>query len=154
MTTPDAHTWDLIRTRLEHNGHMIRGITRRARATNCRCGAPTITGLDADRCALLATVDPRPLTPTGEALAHIAGRNTWTLHQIGNRLQLDYRDHWAIRATPANGTTRPLQGPGHTAYDVMAQHVCGTQPPWPATASRIAHNTHHLDLTPGLPAPF
>ena len=147
--------WEVVRARLEGSGLMVNGRTRRARATNCRCGAPVISGLDADICALVATVDPRPLSAQGEALALITDRRTWTFRTVGERLVLDVRDDYAIRAMPAGGVAR-FSAP----YDVMAEHVCGTRPEWPSAPSRIASSPGAdalalvLSLPADAPAPF
>lgn len=73
-------------------GHLTEtGLGRAARIRTCSCGAPTLSGLDADICALEAHADPDPLTPLGEALAHVEGRRTWAL---------DIRDHTHINRPP------------------------------------------------------
>ena len=78
-----ARTWQRYpeaRDHLERTGRMVAGATRRARAATCRgCGAKVLDGLDADVCALVATVDPTPLTAIGEVLAVLDGRRTFTL---------------------------------------------------------------------------
>jgi hypothetical protein len=90
-------------------------IGRAARAHHCKtCGQLILTGLDNDMCAGVADADPVPLAPLGEALAIIAGRNTYALRKTVDRLELQLRDSWQIAGDPA-GTTR---------YDVVAQHSC------------------------------
>ena len=86
------------------------GIGRRAHIRTCpTCKQPTLTGLDADRCALTATVDPYPLTPHGEVWALSDGRHTYQL-QHG---QLEPRTRWNIPGHPP--------GPDHT---VLTTHRC------------------------------
>lgn len=93
-------------------------IGRRAKVRTCKtCGAVTLVGLDADRCAGEAHVDLRPLTALGEALALLAGRSTYRLRVIG-RLSLDHRTRWHITSTPA----------GRGDFDVLADHVCHSEP--------------------------
>jgi hypothetical protein len=89
-------------------------IGRQVRATVCRtCHAPTLTGLDNDMCAGVAHADPTPLSPLGEALALLGGRNTYTLHQASGRLELQIRDQWQIQGSPAG-----------TRHDVLPAHTC------------------------------
>lgn len=112
-------TW--LRQHLIDTGHLTEtGTSRRARPKTHHCGALILTGLDDDRCAGEATTDPLPLTPLGEALAHLEGRTTYQLTRRG-RLELDQRNQWAITAHPA-GT-----GP----FDVLREHRCDTPPPAP-----------------------
>jgi hypothetical protein len=90
-------------------------IGRGARPARCRhCSCSILTGLDGDRAAGVARVDPLPLAPMGEALAILAGRSTYALHVGAGRCELQIRDQWQIAGTPAG-----------TRYDVMAAHVCG-----------------------------
>lgn len=71
-------------------------MTRRAVDTFCaECWTYTLTGGDADRCALNATVDNSPLSRTGELLAIIAGRQVYALDRAG---ALHRRDRFSIRA--------------------------------------------------------
>lgn len=95
-------------------------IGRTAKLLTHECGAPVLSGLDSDLCAWPATVDPTPLTPTGEMLALLGGRTTydyWTASR-----QLHRRVDVAITGHPATDT-------GSTR--VLATHICGT-PPLPA----------------------
>jgi hypothetical protein len=99
------------------------GLSRKAKMLECRdCRSHVIAGLDADRCAQEAICDPLPLSKHGEALALIAGRNTW--HLLSGRLE--YRDHWRISGHPAGSESRP----------VLANHLCHNQIPsdWIAPA--------------------
>lgn len=91
---------------------------RRARAGACRkCSAPVVRGLDGDMCAFLTATDPRRLTPEGELLALLGGRDTFTLD--GHPPQLTHRTRHDIR-------TRP---PGR--HIVLVEHQCNA-PPLPA----------------------
>lgn len=103
-------TW--LRRRLEATGKWDSdGTTRAARARTCRrCHTRVLVGLDADRCAMTATVDVDELDPVGELTALLAGRETYTLAKDGPRLVLDFRDQWRIAGAP--------RGP------VFATHIC------------------------------
>lgn len=88
---------------------------RYCRARKCRqCRAPVLVGLDGELCSFTAVVDPDPLTPYGEALALLAGRDTYTLRRRAGRFTLTAREVWHI----AGGT------PG----DVVARHHCPALP--------------------------
>jgi hypothetical protein len=70
---------------------------RRARVQVCAvCHRVVIYGLDADRCALTATVDAHPITAAGEVEAIRAGRRTYELA----RMELHPRDRWNIPGRP------------------------------------------------------
>jgi hypothetical protein len=139
-TTP----WHIVEQRLLDTAALVGGVGRRARATHCTtCRTPVITGLDADLAALDATTDPTPLSPLGEALAHIANRRTYALQTEGGRLVLNPRDASRITHRPA-GTHR---------FDVMPEHRCHDQTHLPTIPSRLTHLAA-LDLTAGAPAPF
>lgn len=86
--------------------------TRAARLILCpRCGAPILSGLDADWCALTARVDPTPLTEAGEALALLTGRRTYDLIGRGDERLLSLRE------------TEHIQAPRR--HPVLATHECG-----------------------------
>jgi hypothetical protein len=107
----------LIATLIERGILQIDGVNRRARLRACpRCRAVCLEGLDDDRCAGMARVDPVPLSVLGEVAALMDGLATYELHTPGGRLTLDYRDSWCVQARPAGNTLR---------VDVMAQHRCG-----------------------------
>lgn len=92
-----------------------------------RCGAQVITGWDGERCALFVTLDPSPLTPTGEVAALTAGRATYQMR----RGRIDRRDRWNI--------------PGHPPsldLPVIAEHRC----------DEVIHRQWLLDIPPA-PAP-
>jgi hypothetical protein len=78
---------DWLRRQLEASGHLdTDGVTRQVRSRPCPgCAAPVLVGLDADRCALAATVDPWPVDVHGELTASLAGRATY-----------DLAGHWAL----------------------------------------------------------
>jgi hypothetical protein len=89
-------------------------VGRRARPSRCRhCGWPILVGLDADRCAWVAEVDPLPLAPLGEALALLSGRTTYALFVGAGVCELQVRDRWQIEGSPAG-----------TRNDVYAAHTC------------------------------
>lgn len=145
MGDPTSTPWEVLERHLINAGHLTtEGIGRRAKPRRCRrCGSPTLVGLDADRCALRADVDPQPLTAIGEALAQLEGRRTYALVNDGHRLVLNYRDAGRI-------AHRPAAGPGR--YDVMPTHVCGSISRLPTTTSFITRN---LTVLPqGAPCPF
>lgn len=89
--------------------------TRAVRANIChRCHAEILEGLDDDRAALVARVDPQPVDNLGEYLAIAAGRSTYSLRRVTpRRYELDHRDQWRIR--------------GHQ-WPVHAQHICAAAP--------------------------
>lgn len=113
-------------------------VGRRARATRCRyCPCSILVGLDGDRCAWVARVDPLPLSPIGEALAILSGRTTYALHVGIGRLELQVRDRWQITGAPAG-----------TRYDVLAAHVCG------GVTLPYAPSVNHLSEPPPITPPF
>jgi len=86
--------------------------TRRARELNCpRCGKPVLAGLDADRMAGEAVINPTPITPTQELTEWAAGRRTYTYSPL--RGEIDYRDHGSL--TPST--------------QVHATHTCPKEAP-------------------------
>ena len=91
---------------------------RNTSSRRCRtCKAVTLTGLDEDRCAFQAVVDPTPLTPMGEALALLGGRRTYELRTSTTGLALWLRSKRHISA--------------HKASDkclVVADHECNSAP--------------------------
>lgn len=104
-------------------------VFRTARPAQCRhCSWSILVGLDNDRCALPAHVDPWPLAPIGEALALLSGRTTYALHVGPGLCELQRRDSWQIRGAPAG-----------TRYDVLAAHVCaGVHLPQAPTVNRLS----------------
>jgi hypothetical protein len=62
-----------------HAAH-VEKLTRKARTGPCPgCGAPTMHGLDGDRCALLVRVDAEPVDVTTALLGSLKGRHAYTL---------------------------------------------------------------------------
>jgi len=111
--------WNAIRRILEARGLWdADGVSRRARARLCRCGAPVMVGLDHDNCAMPAICDPAPLNALGEVQALMEGRTTYELSRILNTYVLDYRDADNIKAHPA--------GSG-ALFEVLAAHKCGIE---------------------------
>lgn len=85
-------------------------VSRRASLGRCpACRGVILTGLDDDRCGLLARVDPAPLTTVGEVAALLAGRWTYDARLVDGRVRLDHRDQWKIRVRP---------------WPVLASHAC------------------------------
>jgi hypothetical protein len=80
----------------------------KAAKQRCACGQTILSGLDADRAAFTVEVDPQHLSDSGELLAVIFGRKTYSLN-IGHVLRR--RDQWHLR----NPSNRP----------VLAEHLCG-----------------------------
>src|SRR5262245_8937193 len=94
------------------------GVSRRARATFCRsCGAGILLGLDAPMAGVAVAVDPTPISALGEALALLDSRTTYSLHW-SDHYELHRRDQYSIAAKPA----------GTNAYDILAEHKCGSAP--------------------------
>lgn len=87
------------------------GILRAASLNTCRCGAPLLQGLDADRAALTAIVDIQPIDEIGEAVALVQGRRTYDLVGGYQRKELEYRYEWNIKKK--------------RRYPVLAEHRCG-----------------------------
>lgn len=113
MTVP---TW--LRQQLEDRGLWDSdGTNRVARARRCRtCREYVLVGLDSDHCALPVAVDPDPLSPAGEVAALIAGRATYSLRYLADRLELDRRTQFEIRGDASRDSVR---------HDVLARHQCG-----------------------------
>lgn len=115
--------------------HLIRigrldddGISRRAHARLCRaCGAVTMAGLDDDKVAVTARVDPVPLSPLGEAQVLMSGRRTYALEYTSRGYRLDPRTAAHIRRAPAGSV------PG---IDVVGEHRCGA-PAAPSAQSQV-----------------
>lgn len=102
------------------------GIGRKASIRVHPCQAIVLIGLDADRCAITATVDPYPLTPAGEV---------WALQQQRRTYQLDHgrlepRDRWNIRGKPPSPTRTVLAWHDCTT-PIPAEHRRPTPPPAP-----------------------
>lgn len=101
---------------------------RAAAETVCRhCWARTLSGLDADRCALVAVVDNSPLSRTGELLAVCAGRQVYARDATG---ALHRRDRFSLRSVSRD--------------PIHASHDCATPlpsawllPPPPVSAPSI-----------------
>ena len=91
------------------------GATRRARAVRCEsCHRAVMRGICADYAGYVVDADPTPLSRTGEALALMAGRTTVELRWLTDRYELDLRDHFRIRGSPA----------GTNGIDVLVVHSC------------------------------
>lgn len=133
--------------------HLIRtgratetGLTRRARLRTCPCTQVILAALDDDTCALEVHADPIPLTPLGEALAHIEGRWTYMLTRAGGGWTLDRRDASKITHRPAG--TQPR-------CDVVREHRCRTPRPGdPLTAATSFAEALAPTYPPNSPAPF
>jgi hypothetical protein len=96
------------------------GITRKAKLRTHTCGLLVLTGLDADLAAFPATVDPTPLTTTGEMLALLGNRDTYDYRPTTHELDGPRN---ALRITWAPANTRP-------GIHVLPAHACN-QPPLP-----------------------
>lgn len=117
MSTPDwlrAHLADLGLDNPD-------GISRAAHLAACPdCGRRVLRGLDDDRCAGVATVDPDEIDHIGEYLALKIGLLTYSIRRsasAGGKRQwnLDWRSHQETRFTPN--------------APVVAQHKCGMKIP-------------------------
>jgi hypothetical protein len=85
------------------------GLGRAAQLRTCpRCRQWVVVGVDHHRCALTVTCDPVDLDPIGEAVAVLAGRNTYELWGK----EIERRDAFKI----SGGQHQP----------VIAAHQCGT----------------------------
>ena len=125
---------DWLAQHLVDTGHWdVHGVGRTARGRKChKCKTFILAGLDADRCASSAYADPTPLSALGEAMALVAGRQTYALRRSANGFRLDVRDRWQIASQPA--------GPGRR-FDVIADHVCNDPGP---TGPLLAESIHSL----------
>ena len=115
---------------------------RNARVARCPdCRAQILRGLSDDQCAWTATVDPTPLSPAGEATAHLTGRHTYALcRYLGQQLRLYIRDRWQIKGRPAG---IPITGP--FPQDIVADHVCRQELPGITSAIRPAPARKEMD---------
>lgn len=116
--------WAALEAHLETLGRAdTDGVRRRARYTRHRCGAPVLTGLDADVAGLPVACDVVDLDPASEAAwLVLAGLRTYTVHEYATGLQLNPRDPLRIGGVRQD---RPVVG----------MHECGRAPP-PSTAWR------------------
>ncbi len=106
---PSGHTLANLKTLARRSTE--RGVGY-ARCQTCR--APILYGVDADRCGWLRHVDWTPLDATGELLAVMAGRSTFTLQrQPGGNPKLTIRTAIAIK-----------RGPGIALRDIVPEHRC------------------------------
>ena len=131
--TPPAIELNPRRRRPIHPGnHLASSVPRGVRATWCRhCGAPILTGLDEDVCAVAAWVDLTPLDAMGQMIATLAvpTRSTYTLYvPAGKSARLIRRRWWSH-------TRWPVAGRQHLRYDVVPEHRCNQ--PLPAVPSRL-----------------
>lgn len=134
---------DYIRDRLVRAGLMDddTGATRSARAVRCpKCRRAIFQGIGADWGGYVVQADPEPLSPLGEALALLSGRATVELRWLGDRYELDCRDHFRITGTPA----------GTNGIDILVRHDCALAngPPLPMIES------HLRDLIETAPLPI
>ena len=117
------------------------------RATWCHdCKAPILTGLDELACALQARVDHTPLTPLGEALARIAGQQTYEI-RAGKPPRIVRRNATTITSRPAGATGKPH-------YDVVTTHTCTPTVPDAATTTSRIPAPPDAAFDPTLPPPF
>ena len=87
----------------------------------------TVEGAIVDT-GLPVTLDSRPLSRLGEALALVAGRGTFSLQRFAGRLEIANRDQFRIRGQPA----------GINGVDVLVRHECDKAGnDLPRTASNI-----------------
>jgi hypothetical protein len=103
-------------------------VSRRASSATCRqCHRVMLVGLDADRCALVATVDPAALSAQGEMLAHLLGLRTYSLRWLIDTLEINRRDQWSIKYSPARHCDAPDCPGSRLTYDIVAEHRCSVQ---------------------------
>jgi hypothetical protein len=109
--------WRVIESSLRARGLWNEdGISRRARARFCRkCRAPIMVGLDSDVMGTAAVCDPAPINVLGEVQALMTGRATYALRWLGGRWEIDHRDSFQIKGSPAGSNPR---------YEVLAEHRC------------------------------
>lgn len=101
-------------------------VSRKVKKATCnKCGRDILQGLDHDYCALLAKVDPTPLTRASELEALIAGQRTYGLWTTRDGHELEHRHQWAIGG--------PFNLLGREA--VLADHECDRYWPQPPSIS-------------------
>lgn len=113
---------------------------RNAASRKCRsCKTPVLIGPNDDLAAFIVTVDPTPLSLLGEALALLAGRDTYHLRATrGGGRYLNRRDRWQIAGQPAGSSERLWP------FDVVAGHVCNS-PPLPGIESQLPSKSERKD---------
>lgn len=94
------------------------GVTRKAKLRTHTCGLLVLIGLDADLAAFPATVDPTPLTTTGEMLALLGNRDTYDYRPVTRELDGPRRAN-RITYAPATDTG---------SVRVLPTHVCDAPP--------------------------
>jgi hypothetical protein len=101
--------------------------TRRPQHRTCpTCQETIITGLDAHRAALTVTLDPYPLTPTGEVWALTHHRRTYQITQN----EIEPRTRWNIPGHPPSPTLTVLTA--HACHQpIPHQHRRQEPPPKP-----------------------
>lgn len=115
------------------------GATRRARAVACpSCRRGVMRGIDRAFGGKVVMAEPTPLSNLGEALALMAGRVTVELRWLGDRYEIDRRDHFRIRGSPAETH----------GIDILVVHECelSTGPPLPHTDSTLSDDIRPVPL--------
>lgn len=113
--------------------------TRRARAVLCRhCRRAVMLGITAIPGGLTIQADPSPLSRLGEALALMTGRRTVELRWVGDRYEIDLRDHFRIRGSPA----------GTNGVDVLVVHDCAQAQGLPFVYAESVLRDHELRSIP------
>lgn len=108
--------------------HNPDGVSRAARPTRCPdCRRHVLRGLDDDRCAGVAVVDPHDIDHLGEFLALRIGLHTYSLRRGTNSTG---KAQWNI------DPRYPAEIRAGQEYPVLAQHRCGMAIP-PAATSRL-----------------
>lgn len=93
------------------------GVGKGARPDRCpHCRAHILTGLDAERCALVARVDPHDIDTLGEYLAIRIGAPTYNLHETYSPKG---RKRWELN----HRTLAHIESPRRTP--VLVAHRCG-----------------------------
>ena len=123
---------------------------RRAQTRPCpRCKNQVLTGLDDDACAMDAAVDLPPLTSYTEALALIAGLQTYEVTWNGPRgYHIDKRPIWHISHIPAGE-----KGYADGRRTIHAEHQCNNPTPKTNGAPPPAHHNTNTYTIPDEP-PF
>lgn len=94
---------------------------RHATENHCpRCRLVVLSGLDNDRCALDARVDPWPIDRVTEVLALLAGRRTYEAVRYEGRIELYHRS---------------VDRQGRPGTQVLVEHRCGE--PLPACGNAV-----------------
>lgn len=103
------------------------GVGRRCKVRTCSgCGEHVVRGLDGDRCAVVVSAQPGPISREVEVAAIVLGRKTFTLLPLVNAKTFPAFE--LIERTPSMIRRNSI-------WDILASHVCNS--PLPTIQSRL-----------------